>query len=58
MRNPDPNGIPTDTPKGTFYVQSKMPSKAHGRWQSNLRYFCLRTPGCSMDFVFRTGNRV
>lgn len=27
---PSPNGIPTKTPAGTFYIQSKMPSKHMG----------------------------
>ena len=29
-QKPGPNGIPTETPKGTFHVQSKMPSKHMG----------------------------
>lgn len=29
-QKPGPNGIPTETPKGAFHVQSKMPSKHMG----------------------------
>jgi hypothetical protein len=29
-KQPDPNGIPWDTPKGNFHIQSKMPSKHMG----------------------------
>ncbi len=44
-RNPDPNGIPTDTPKGKFNIQSKMPSKHMGNGQLTADIFAYELPG-------------
>lgn len=44
-RNPDPNGIPTDTPKGKFNIQSKMPSKHMGNGQLTSDIFAYELPG-------------
>lgn len=44
-RNPDPNGIPTDTPKGKFNIQSKMPSKHMGDGRLTSDIFAYELPG-------------
>ncbi len=43
--NPDPNGIPTDTPKGKFNIQSKMASKHMGNGQLTADIFAYELPG-------------
>ncbi len=52
MRNPDPTLIPTDTPKGTFYIQSKLPSKhmGDGNLTSNINAYEL--PGVPWTSFF------
>ena len=51
-RNPDPNGIPTDTPKGKFNIQSKMPSKHMGNGQLTNEVFAYELPGVPWTCFF------
>jgi hypothetical protein len=51
-RNPDPNGIPTDTPKGKFNIQSKMPSKHMGNGQLTSDVFAYELPGVPWTCFF------
>lgn len=44
-RNPDPTMIPTDTPKGRFHIQSKMPSKHMGDGKLTDDVFAYELPG-------------
>lgn len=51
-RNPDPNGIPTDTPKGKFNIQSKMPSKHMGDGRLTSELFAYELPGVPWSCFF------
>jgi len=51
-RNPDPKGIPTDTPKGKFNIQSKMPSKHMGNGQLTSDMFAYELPGVPWTCFF------
>ena len=52
MRNPDPTLIPTDTPKGTFNVQSKLPSKHMGDGNLTSDIFAYELPGVPWTTFF------
>jgi hypothetical protein len=54
-RGPSPNGIPTDTPHGKFYISLKMPSRhmGDGNLTSDSAYEFLEFPGSA--FFTRTG---
>lgn len=45
MPNPPPGMIPTDTPTGTFHIQSKMPSKHMGDGQLSSDLYAYELPG-------------
>ena len=45
MRNPDPDLIPTDTPKGSFHIQSKLPSKHMGNGNLTSDIYGYELPG-------------
>lgn len=52
MRNPDPTLIPTDTPKGTFHVQSKLPSKHMGDGNLTSDISAYELPGVPWTTFF------
>ena len=52
MRNPDPALIPTDTPKGTFHIQSKLPSKHMGDGNLTSDIFAYELPGVPWTLFF------
>jgi len=52
MRNPDPTLIPTDTPKGTFNVQSKLPSKHMGNGNLTSDIYAYELPGVPWTTFF------
>jgi len=52
MRNPDPTLIPTDTPKGTFHVQSKLPSKHMGNGNLTSDIYAYELPGVPWTTFF------
>jgi hypothetical protein len=45
MINPDPTLIPTDTPRGSFYIQSKLPSKHMGDGHLTSDIYAYELPG-------------
>jgi lipoprotein-anchoring transpeptidase ErfK/SrfK len=51
-RNPDPDAIPTDTPKGKFNIQSKMPSKHMGDGRLTSELFAYELPGVPWSCFF------
>lgn len=51
-RNPDPAVIPTNTPKGTFHIQSKMPSKHMGDGNLTSDIFAYEIPGVPWTCFF------
>ncbi len=44
-KGPSPNGIPTDTPSGRFYVQTKMPSRHMGDGELTSDLEAYELPG-------------
>jgi hypothetical protein len=49
---PSPNGIPTETPLGTFHVQNKMPSKHMGDGNLTADYEAYELPGVPWTSFF------
>ncbi|MGD9093408.1 MAG: L,D-transpeptidase [Anaerolineales bacterium] len=55
-KGPTPNGIPTDTPKGRFRVQSKMPSRHMGNGELTSDPEAYELPGVPwVSYFHKTG---
>jgi lipoprotein-anchoring transpeptidase ErfK/SrfK len=49
---PTPNGIPTDTPLGRFYIGNKMPSRHMGNGTTDSDIYAYELPGVPWNMFF------